>query len=104
MKTKGKTIGKGERRNTADERKTIRENERGNMLTIERETIAQSKRNHEIRPKQTQQNLQQGGPKTKKAPTSRRDYFKVFECFSSFALYVVMILFLKISFVLRVQN
>ena len=84
--------------------KTIRENERGNMLTIERETIARSKRNHEIKPKKTQQNLQQGGPKTKKAPTSRRDYFKVFECFSSFALYVVMILFLKISFVLHVQN
>lgn len=88
MKTKWKTIG---------------ENERGNMLQP-RETIAQSKRNHEIKPKKTQQNLQQGGPKTKKAPTSRRDYFKVFECFSSFALYVVMILFLKISFVLRVQN
>lgn len=78
MKTKGKTIVKGERRNTADQRKTIRENERGNMLTIERVTIARSKRNHEIKPKQTQQNLQQGGPKTKKAPTSRRDYFKVF--------------------------
>lgn len=59
-------------------------NERGNMLTIERETIAQSKRNHEIKPKKTQQNLQQGGPKTKKAPTSRRDYFKVFKMFQQF--------------------
>lgn len=78
MKTKGKTIVKGERRNTADQRKTIHENERG------RKTADQEK--------------------TKKAPTSRRDYFKVLECFSSFALYVVMILFLKISFVLRVQN
>lgn len=36
MKTKWKTIGKGERRNTADQRKTIRENERGNRLAIKR--------------------------------------------------------------------
>lgn len=113
MKTKWKTIGKGEIQRTKgklyvktkeEEKLQTKGNERGNMLTIERETIAQSKRNYEIKPKKTQQNLQQGGPKTKKAPTSRRDYFKVFECFSSFALYVVMILFLKISFVLRVQN
>ena len=75
MKTKGKTIVKGEIQRT-----------KGKLYlkTKEGKTADQEK--------------------TKKAPTSRRDYFKVLECFSSFALYVVMILFLKISFVLRVQN
>lgn len=62
MKTKGKT----------------KEKTKEETCYRPRETIAQSKRNHEIKPKKTQQNLQQGGPKTKKAPTSRRDYFKVF--------------------------
>ena len=41
MKTKWKTIGKGERRNIADQRKTIRENERG------RKTADQKKKKEE---------------------------------------------------------
>lgn len=51
MKTKWKTIGKGERRNTADQRKTIRENERG------RKTADQEKKKEGTccRPKETKE-------------------------------------------------
>ncbi len=44
------------------------------------------------------------GLKRKKPRHHAGTISKFLKCFSSFALYVVMILFLKISFVLRVQN
>lgn len=91
---------KGVRRNTADQRKA-KEETRWRLKEYDSVSIE----NDERKPgKRSKKNYNYQGLKRKKPRHHAGTISKFFKCFSSFALYVVMILFLKISFVLRLQN